>query len=1373
METIIKYNRPKGQKVSASNIVGGSINTNIINGDTSTIDVNVDDKLLWKTSEGNMSLVPKNSYNYAEGESSIAIGTYTETSNEGEFAIGTYNDTISGETLFTIGNGTSDANRSNLIQVGNDNTIVNNNLSGTTAIFNNSVKSPSISGNSITANNASITSLTATAITSNTINVTNKLTTNQLEAVSGYIKTLLSDEITVDYLTVTKAAHFFKLIIDEIKATQGQIIITPCNAVIDKVETVHGNYRCYFRAKDEDKEIYNNFEVNDQVVCQTFNAATGTSYDVTNTFYWRLCVGTGTTTTDISGETVDAHYIDLSDSDKDQYTISEPQAGDNCVQLGNRTDNTRQAAIVISAYNSEFLDKGIKAPSIVQYFGINDYNLSAHRRNVISKDFNEFIGSFKTSTGDDIEELIEDITSGNTAYLHTAWANSSDGSVDFTKNPNGGVYSYIGFCTNHTESDSTLIYTDYSWSYNKGSSGDDAEFYKLVPSIEKNVVDKNGTLGVQLQYQIAHVSGNSVTTVSASENGYWVRFRRNDNSTYYNLSIGTTYPTYTNDSFIVNYHKQTTKPTYMTAYLVYGTNAEVKDQRIINVIFNASATLEITDEITATVQGQAETISSHTNSISTLNQNYNSLSSTVSSHTNSINTLNNTVSSQTDSISQLQQTASALTVTVANHTTSINNNTSDISSLKITASGLSSSVSSIRGEMQHKNYFSFNRGIKPYNTTCLLYPYGYGFIGWGSLDRICNFGFTDENNDDWTLVFTIKASSTVTVTPKLCNLESDIIFKGTTQIYSSESITATTQWETYRIVWEGVSNPKLNDYLDFIKSNNNTIIYLKNIALVKGSYYELQFEEGVEDVSYQGSAQPFNWTTNNLTVNDTFRGLQVYQTTVNPTTDNYIDYLRVNNITIKDKTPYTLSFWAKSDIDGAIIDSYFYNGDWNLHKDIGGIEYNSQDGLWTTQLTTEWKHYTIHWFSHVYSLTGVTGQALIKNVIACRLTYNRATANRNAHVSLAGVTFQEGWVGDGVSSSSSLIQQTSDSIEARVNDVSLRIDGGQITLNGNTQINGQLSVTDEDGIILQGNVGGTTQVLSKSIGTYYNFINQHVNDIQISAISTENVTGTTQSWSNNYTIGSLGTGTEIILKNHSLTFMPENSGTIIIPSNITTVYYIYVSGTQVKTFTVNGADSPTIGTYTLTSSGNVNITMQITATFATAGIGNLKCLRSCIASLPVDNYSVLGYDGYASNFATNRNVYFGHEQSIIRYNNYGIRVNNEGLSNYIPANGSVTGIETWLPIGTMQIRSVSNNYTINDFDGFIYSTNNTTITITLPSSGITKGKMIWIKKRGNGNVNVNGTIFPANSSTSTSSVNVGGISGFIFDGSFWNQVVGD
>ena len=213
-----------------------------------------------------------------------------------------------------------------------------------------------------TASTAYIISLSSTTINNegdiyNQGNITNhgdinnlgKITTDQLQAVSGYIETLLGVDWTVENLTVTKAAHFFKLIIDEIKATQGAIIVTPANAKLDKVTQSGNIYVCYFRTTDPTtkKEIYNNFEVNDQIVCQTFNAATGTSYNVSNKYYWMLCTETGTTTV----ADIPYHYIKLTTADRDPKSNGVPAAGDEIVLLGNRNDATRQNAIVISAYN--------------------------------------------------------------------------------------------------------------------------------------------------------------------------------------------------------------------------------------------------------------------------------------------------------------------------------------------------------------------------------------------------------------------------------------------------------------------------------------------------------------------------------------------------------------------------------------------------------------------------------------------------------------------------------------------------------------------------------------------------------------------------------------------------------------------------------------------------------------------------------------------------------------------------------------------------------------------------------------------------------------------------------------------------------------
>lgn len=164
--------------------------------------------------------------------------------------------------------------------------------------------------------------LDAKEIHSDNIYNTGVIKTSNLSAVTAYIKDMLAGNLTCDNLTVTKAAHFFKLIIDEIKSAQGLFILSPGNTDLDHVGHPSENiYRCFFKTTDPNtgERIYNMFDTYDQVVCQTFNKAqTGVTYDVSNTWYWMLCTNTGTTTTvPIVSDTVNDVLINNFDSDHD------------------------------------------------------------------------------------------------------------------------------------------------------------------------------------------------------------------------------------------------------------------------------------------------------------------------------------------------------------------------------------------------------------------------------------------------------------------------------------------------------------------------------------------------------------------------------------------------------------------------------------------------------------------------------------------------------------------------------------------------------------------------------------------------------------------------------------------------------------------------------------------------------------------------------------------------------------------------------------------------------------------------------------------------------------------------------------------------
>ncbi|MFR9500864.1 MAG: collagen-like protein [Rikenellaceae bacterium] len=143
--------------------------------------------------------------------------------------------------------------------------------------------------------------------------------------------------------------------IQELKNVGGAISLSPASIVCSKVEELETSYKCYFSTSDGDRTVYNTFEVDDQAKRQTFNVSAGTSEDVSNEYYWRLVTEVG------------ENYICLSKSDCDTGS-TEPKAGDEIVQMGNRSNQERQGVIVLSAY-------GEGSPSLKFYKGINSYSL--------------------------------------------------------------------------------------------------------------------------------------------------------------------------------------------------------------------------------------------------------------------------------------------------------------------------------------------------------------------------------------------------------------------------------------------------------------------------------------------------------------------------------------------------------------------------------------------------------------------------------------------------------------------------------------------------------------------------------------------------------------------------------------------------------------------------------------------------------------------------------------------------------------------------------------------------------------------------------------------------------------------------------------
>lgn len=604
-----------------------------------------------------------------------------------------------------------------------------------------------IIGGSISATDSTITNLTTTTHTSQALTTTNLNSdtgtitdlstqthnTQQLTAKGVDTERLTGKDIVVDNLTVNKAAHFFSLSVDEIKATQGQIIVTPASAIIEKVEVqASGDYKCLWKNTDNLTTTTQTFSAGDLVVCQTFN--TGQSR-----YYWRLCTE--------AGSSDGWNYITLSKTDKDPASVSEPMKGDNIVQLGNRADSTRQAAIIISAYNTGYLDKTVVAPSIVQYQGINDYNLETHRLNVISVGKNIFSGEFRVDNGKTLESYIADrikLTASGTPYIGSGgtwmiWDKASntykdskipargqdgrDGTTPQIKNGTwwiGGTDTRIPAQGNKGEKGekgdkgdqgpkgdagvTPRIVDNVWWIGNtntqvvaRGQDGRDLDptlYYKLYDrGGSVAVVDTNNRLNLNIDLGLIEVVGQSASSVS-SDNTPANKIQ------YSGGLIGINKEGRFKHTQTLPYTGQTT----FTFNLLSGD--KLVDSYTIPVTVLPSTVFSVTDQIKAQVQDTKQSINNVTgrigtveNKVTQLTQTADTIKTQVQNNKTNLDAVTGKIRQAESSISSLTQKAGSIEQTVAGTRTELDNlkntTTRDINTLRQTASETESKVSRV------------------------------------------------------------------------------------------------------------------------------------------------------------------------------------------------------------------------------------------------------------------------------------------------------------------------------------------------------------------------------------------------------------------------------------------------------------------------------------------------------------------------------------------------------------------------------------------------------------------------------------------------------------------------------------------------------
>lgn len=208
--------------------------------------------------------------------------------------------------------------------------------------------------------------------------------------------------LEVSELIVRKTMHVFEIIVQKVTSVNGSMLTTPGGGVrISEVEELEDGYKCLFN--NDDGTIPNPFIVGDQALHQVF---TGKNIGR----YWRLVTEVGD------------NYFVLSKTDCESGSDI-PKVEDEIIQFGNRTDRSRQNAVLTTSY-------GLDAPYTAYYSNVNSYSLEGKEdvregnlRGINDPDFGQLSGSgfygknvylkgiFRLLSGKTVEESIGDVQS--------------------------------------------------------------------------------------------------------------------------------------------------------------------------------------------------------------------------------------------------------------------------------------------------------------------------------------------------------------------------------------------------------------------------------------------------------------------------------------------------------------------------------------------------------------------------------------------------------------------------------------------------------------------------------------------------------------------------------------------------------------------------------------------------------------------------------------------------------------------------------------------------------------------------------------------------------------------------------------------------
>lgn len=659
---------------------------------------------------------------------------------------------------------------------------------------------------------------------------------------------------------------------------------------------------------------------------------------------------------------------------------------------------------------------------------------------------------------------------------------------------------------------------------------------------------------------------------------------------------------------------------------------------------------------------------------------------------------------------QLKATTDEINSTVGKQTTTINNlsdsideandkittNKTDIANLTIKADGIKSTVSSMSNG-NGTNLFSFtNANFRDYNCMSSIQMNGFFTLGLNQgIFRVRNLG-TNGVTGDYVVSFDARVlNGTGTVV--------NVNFCDKKPIENNGDITLYNWFKHYVLHFKNIQSNYLkvdtyNGFIDFEPKvlDENNQLYVANFMLERGTIPSANFSLSEADKNNFKSNNIFtSWnkaaTVDIIDVSDLHNGTttKAYRVMGIPEGQLYIDILAEYDLQKKFKVEnwkvYTLSFYAKVLRGRHKISNYLYPNLANagvqniLYKDINGPGTQSAytasgDGYTLCELDTTWRKFYVHWQPHTI---GAEYQC-----ICGRLSEDVDENGDKVVVYIAEPKLEEGYICDENISNQdtySSISQTANEILAQVNKTYIKIGDGNITLNGDTKVEGSLTLNDsKQGFLLLGN-GGTTEISPKSIGSYSAFKDRTSNTIRthyLSDIQGElNIDTNTYEffWSVTQHIGTYKKGDYIKFTNYT------NNVVTNVGTDIGTPYakfYINENGTQTKTIDLGVKTNVDIDYYTVVNdNADIQVTGQFTI-YAPKSIWNKS--RGIDTNLPntpfisvrvewnnevpnKNSFMLIGYDGFGVNFGTNKTVYCGAEGFIASYGDSLFKITSDGI----------------------------------------------------------------------------------------------------------------